>query len=120
MGRIDDGLGEINEALGLATDTGYRWFIPEILRTKGELLALRGFDDPASTEDLFRQSMRQASAQQAVYWEVSAATSLAELLRRQHRDVEARAVLSPVYDRFTEGFSASRVKQAKALLDQLA
>ena len=30
-----------------------------------------------------------------------------------------RAVLAPVYDRFTEGFSALSVKRGKALLDQL-
>ena len=119
-GRVDEGLVEIDEALRFAVATDYRWFMPEISRIKGELLALRGADDPALIEDLFRQSMRQASAQQALYWELSAAASLAALLQNQHRDVEARALLSPVYDRFTEGFSASRVKQAKALLDQLA
>lgn len=120
MGRADDGLTEIDEALSFAVRTDYRWFVPEILRIKGELLALSGSADPALIEDLFRQSMRQASTQQAAYWELSAATSLAALLRRQHRDGEARAALSPVYGRFTEGFSASRVKQAKVLLDQLA
>jgi non-specific serine/threonine protein kinase len=120
IGRFDDGLAEIDEVMHFAQDADYRWFVPEILRVKGELLAQRGFDDPAPIEDLFRKSMRQANAQQAVYWELSAATSLAQLLQRQHRYAEARVVLSPVYDRFTEGFSASRVKQAKALLDQLA
>ena len=120
IGRFDDGLTEIDEVLHFAQHADYRWFVPEILRVKGELLALRGFDDPAPIEDLFRKSMRQANAQQAVYWELSAATSLAQLLQGQHRYTEARVVLSPVYDRFTEGFSASRVKQAKALLDQLA
>ena len=81
---------------------------------------MRGADDPALIEDLFHQSMRQASAQQALYLGTTAAASLAALLQNQHRDMEARALLSPVYDRFTEGFSASRVKQARALLDQLA
>lgn len=87
---------------------------------QGQLLALRGSDSSTFIEDLFRQAMTQARAQNAAYWELSAATSLAELLRSQRRDIEARAVLSPVYDRFTEGFSASRVQQAKALLDRLA
>jgi non-specific serine/threonine protein kinase len=68
---------------------------------------------------VFRQSIRQARAQQAAYWELCAATSLAETLQRQHKEVEAHRVLAPAYDRFTEGFFASRVKRAKALLDQL-
>ena len=120
IGSADESLDEIDQTLRFAEQTNYRWFVPEILRVKGELQVLRGLDDPASTEDLFRRSMRQAGAQQALYWELSAATSLAELLQRQHRDVEARALLSPAYDRFTEGFSASRVKRARALLDRLA
>jgi non-specific serine/threonine protein kinase len=119
ISRFDDGLGEIDEALRFAMETEYRWYVPEILRTKGELLARRGSDDPASIEHLFRQSMKQANGQQAIYWELSAATSLAELLQRQRREGEAFSVLSPVYSRFTEGFSASRVMRAKALLDEL-
>ena len=87
-GRVDDGLGEINETSRLAEETGYQWFVPELLRTKGDLLARRGTDEPALIEDLYRQSMSQARLQQAVYWELSAATSLAKLLQNQHRDAE--------------------------------
>ena len=61
-----------------------------------------------------------AHDQQALYWELCAAMSLAELLRGQHREAEARAVLEPVYGRFTEGFAAPKMQQAKALLDQFA
>ena len=69
--------------------------------------------------DLFRQSIGQAHQQQALYWELSAAISLAELLRGQNKDAEARAVLGPVYDRFTEGFSAVSLKRAKSILGGL-
>lgn len=120
VARIDDGLAEIDAALLFAVETGHRWFVPETLRVKGELLALRGPGDPAVIVDLFRGSMRQAREQHALYWELSAAISLAELLRGQHREADAYAVLAPVYDRFTEGFSAVKVKHAKILLDQLS
>jgi non-specific serine/threonine protein kinase len=119
IGHFDDGLAEIDEALRFAAEVNYLWFVPELLSTKGELLALQGSTDPTLIEDLFRQSIRQASTQKAVYWELCAATRLAELLRRQHRNVEALAVLSSVYDRLTQGSSASRMKQAKALLGRL-
>jgi non-specific serine/threonine protein kinase len=119
-GRVDEGIREIDEALRLAAETGYRWFEPELLRTKGELLTRRGTDEPTLIEGLYRQSMSQARAQRAVYWELSATTSLAKLLQDQHREAEARAALSPVYSQCTEGFSAARMKQAKALLDQLS
>jgi non-specific serine/threonine protein kinase len=120
VGRVNDGLTEIDTALSFAVEMEYRWYLPEILRVKGELLALRGSDDPAVIADLFRGSMRQAREQQALYWELSAAMSLAELLRGQHRETEARAVLVPVYDRFTEGFSAAKLQRAKILLSQLS
>ena len=51
--------------------------------------------------------------------ELRAATSLARLLRDQDRRDEARALLAPVYDWFTEGFDTADLKDAKALLDEL-
>ena len=32
-------------------------------------------------------------------------------MRSQHRDAEARVVLAPLYERFTEGFSMAKVKR---------
>jgi len=118
-GRVDEGVVEIDAALHVA-ETGHPWCVPELSRVKGELLALRGSDDPAAVEDLFRGSMRLAGEQQALYWELSAAISLAELLRGQRREAEARAVLASVYDRFTEGFSAAKPRRAKMLLSELS
>jgi non-specific serine/threonine protein kinase len=116
MGRIGEGISELDDALHLA-EIDYRWFVPEMLRVKGDLLALRSPDDVAPIESLYRQSMTQAREQQALYWELCSATSLAELMQRQNRHGEARSVLATVYDQFTEGFSASRVRRAKVLLD---
>jgi hypothetical protein len=51
---------------------------------------------------------------------LSAAISLADLLRDRNREAEARAVLAPMYDRFTEGFSTAKVQRAKMLLEILS
>jgi non-specific serine/threonine protein kinase len=118
--RVDEGLREIDEALRHAGETGYRWFEPELLRTKGDLLARSDTDKSKLIEDLYIRSMSQARAQGAAYWELSAATSLAMLLQKQHREAEARAILAPVYSLCAEGFSAARITRAKALLDQLS
>ncbi|CAN7590043.1 winged helix-turn-helix domain-containing protein [Mesorhizobium amorphae] len=118
-GSAEESSEEISETLRFAEETGYRWLVPEILRTKGDLLALGGHADPAAIEYLYRQSMTQACEHQAAYWELCAATSFAQLLQRQQRDTEAHSVLSPIYHRFTEGFSTLRVKQAKAVLEKL-
>jgi predicted ATPase len=40
--------------------------------------------------------------------------------RNRGRRTEARELLSPVYDHFTEGFDTADLKGTKALLDELA
>jgi predicted ATPase len=49
-----------------------------------------------------------------------AATSLGRLLARAGRQSEAQQTLGEVYSRFAEGFDTTDIKDAKALLDQLA
>jgi predicted ATPase len=46
--------------------------------------------------------------------------SLAGVRRGQGRSKEARELLTPVFDHFTEGFDTADLKAAKALLDELA
>ena len=61
-----------------------------------------------------------ARRQQAKSWELRAAMSMARLWRDQGKRDEARELLSPVYGWFTEGFDTRDLKEAKALLDELA
>ena len=61
-----------------------------------------------------------AQEQEAKLWELRAAVSLARLWRDQSRCGEAHDVLAPVYGWFTEGFDTPDLKEAKALLDELA
>jgi predicted ATPase len=53
-------------------------------------------------------------------WELRATMGLARLLRDTNRRDEARAMLAEIYGWFTEGFDTPDLKDAKALLDQLA
>ncbi len=118
LGRIDDGLAEAGIALRFAEDTGTRWFVPETLRIEGELRALRDPDDPA-VEDCFHRGLEVARAQDALFWELRLAASLARLRVARNRHREARRILAPVYDRFTEGFAAPDLRAAKAFLEDL-
>jgi predicted ATPase len=52
--------------------------------------------------------------------ELRAAMSLARLWRDQGKRQQARELLTPVYDRFTEGFDTRDLKEAKALLEELS
>jgi predicted ATPase len=92
-----------------------------LLRVKGELLLLQGAQDAASeAENHFRQALDWARRHGGLASELRAATSLARLWCDQGRPADARAVLQPVYDRFTEGFHTTDLKAAKALLDAVA
>jgi predicted ATPase len=61
-----------------------------------------------------------ARQQQAKSWELRAATSLARLWRDQGKVQQAHELLAPVYGWFTEGFDTRDLKNAKALLEELA
>ena len=68
----------------------------------------------------FQSAMAVARQQQAKTWELRAAMSMVRLWRDQGKREEARELLAPVYGWFAEGFDARDLKEAKALLDELA
>ena len=76
--------------------------------------------DAAKAEEYFDHALAVARKQQAKSWELRAAMSLARLWRDQGKRQQARELLAPVYDWFTEGFDTLDLKEAKALLDDLA
>ena len=65
-------------------------------------------------------AIKTAREQSARSLELRAATSLARLWRDQGKRDEARDLLAPVYGWFTEGFDTRDLKEAKALLDEVA
>jgi predicted ATPase len=120
-GQIVEVLAMIDEAIVRSEHSEERWLNAEVLRIKGELLLLQGEPGAAAAaESYFRQALDWARRQGALSWELRSATSLARLLSDQGRSADARALLQPVYDRFTEGFATADLKAAKALLDDLS
>jgi predicted ATPase len=116
--QIEEGLTLLDDALQIAERTGERWFAAELNRHKGQLLLRQGQTEAA--EDLYRKAPSIAGEQEAKLWELRAAVSLARLRRDQGRHVEARDLLAPVYGWFSEGFGTPDLRDAKALLDELA
>jgi len=53
-------------------------------------------------------------------WELRSSTTLAELLVARGQRDAAHELLAPIYGWFTEGFDTKDLKEAKALLSQLA
>ena len=119
-GELEEGLAVLAEALTLVDTTGERWYEAEIYRLKGELLLQQNSDNQAEAESCFAQAITIAQNQQARGFELRAATSLARLWQQQGKRQEAHDLLAPVYNWFTEGFDTPDLKDAKALLDELA
>jgi predicted ATPase len=59
-------------------------------------------------------------SKQRKFLQLSASMSMARLWRDHGKRDEARELLAPVYGWFTEGFDTRDLKDAQALLDELA
>jgi class 3 adenylate cyclase/tetratricopeptide (TPR) repeat protein len=113
-----EGLNRLAEAVKMIETTQERWAEAEIHRVRGTLLlSINGL---AAAEDSYRHALAVARRQSAKFWELRAGLDLARLWRDQGKRGEARDLLAPIYNWFTEGFDTPVLQDAKALLDQLA
>jgi predicted ATPase/DNA-binding winged helix-turn-helix (wHTH) protein len=120
-GEIALGLETVNEALARCGARDEGWYIPELLRIRGELILLQGAQDAfGAAEQHFRRALDRAHGQGALSWELRAATSLARLWRDRGNAAEARDLLGSIYGRFNEGFATADLQGAKNLLALLA
>jgi predicted ATPase len=117
VGKPGGGLNCLTEAAAIIEATDERWNEAELHRVRGDLLDATG--DPAGAELNYRRAIEVARQQSAKLFELRASTCLARLQRKQRGDAEARDVLAPVYNWFTEGFNAPDLKEARVLLDSL-
>jgi predicted ATPase len=120
LARFDDAWRCIDEATTAIETTKERWFEAEVHRVAGELALISPEPDAAKADTYFERALAVARQQQAKSWELRAATSLARVWRDQGKRDEARDLLAPVYGWFTEGFDTLDLKEAKALLHELA
>ena len=113
------GLEVVKEAAMLIKRTGEVRWQAEIFRQHGELLLLHSDDNAGQAEKLFEDALGVAADQACKSFELRAAISLAELFKRQSKPGDARKILQPVYEWFTEGFDTGDLQQARALLESL-
>jgi class 3 adenylate cyclase/predicted ATPase len=119
VGQADRGLAILTEAEAVMESTGNRSGEAELYDIRGNLLLALPTPDPAQAEVAFRKALEAARRGSAKSHELHAAMSLARLWQGQGRNEEARDLLQPVYDWFTEGFDTKDLKDAKALLGEL-
>jgi predicted ATPase len=117
-GQADEGLKQIAEAAHSIEVRNERVYEAEMHRIQGELF--RSMRKIAAAEASFKEGLAVAHRQSAKLFELRLAISLARLRRDQGKRDEAREHLGPVYGWFTEGFETRDLKEAKALLEELA
>jgi predicted ATPase/class 3 adenylate cyclase len=120
VGQTTEGLEAVTEALATVAKSGALWWEAELHRLRGELLLQSPATQPEEVEACFQQALDIARRQQAKSLELRAAMSLGQLWQRQGRRVEARDLQARIYSWFTEGFDTADLREAKALLEELA
>jgi predicted ATPase len=116
-GQFALALDVLEEALQFAEQTDERIMDALVYRLRG-ILQQENKDCVAAAISLTR-SLEAARSQDAHGLELLAATSLAKLWQSQGNVKEARELLAPIYNWFTEGFDTKDLIDAKALLQEL-
>ena len=116
-GRTEEGLRVIEEGFAHAEKTLEGGYLAELHRVRGVLLAQVG--DVSGAEVSLRKAIDYAREQQAKSFELRAATVLARLLADANRRDDARALLAPVYEWFTEGHTTRDLTAARETLEAL-
>jgi predicted ATPase len=119
LGRTEDALQALAQALTLVEQFDERWWEAEIYRLRGVLLLRQPGTPLAKVEACFHQALDVARYQQATSLELRAAMSLSRLWQQQGKRQEACSLLTSIYGWFTEGFDTTDLQEAKALLEEL-
>jgi tetratricopeptide (TPR) repeat protein len=109
----------VDHGLSIVSHNSERLFEAELYRLKARALLMRGASD-ADVESMLAQALQTARGQEARSLELRTAIDIARLWIRQGKRSEAFDLLSPIYGWFTEGFDTLDLKQARALLGELA
>ena len=120
LGQPDDARRCIDDAIDKVERSKEKWCEAEVNRLAGEIALKSLAPDTEKAEKYFEHALSVARAQQAKSWELRAAMSMARLWRSQGKPQQARELLAPISGWFTAGFDTLDLKEAKALLEELA
>ncbi len=114
-GRIEEALEAVELGLTEALHNSERWWDPELHRLRGELLAAQGAT-PGEAEAAFQHALQIARQQGSKALELRAALSLARLWQAGARVLEARQLLAPLVENFSEGANSPDLRKAREYL----
>jgi adenylate cyclase len=116
IGKPEAALASVTAGLEAVERMGGGPLEAELHRLKGQAL-LAGAGTVSEAETAIQRGIEVAHGQNALSWELRAATSLAQLWQQNVRTNEAEKLLSSVYNRFSEGFETADLITARALID---
>jgi predicted ATPase len=125
-GEAEEGLKVLTKALAAVDKNGECMYEAELYRLKAELTLQQASVQRLASgiqkeaEECFGKAIEIARRQQTKSLELRALMSLSRLWQQQGKKDEARQMLAEIYGWFTEGFDTADLKEAKALLEELA
>ena len=120
LSEFEQARAALQQVWAFFLETGLRRSLAEVVRLEGSLLLAKPNREPDRAESCFAKALEIARTQDLRSMELRAATSLARLWAEQGERQKALDLLAPVYEWFTEGFDTGDLKEAKALLAELA
>jgi class 3 adenylate cyclase/predicted ATPase len=127
VGRARAAAGDIRGALALyeaaleaAVGMGERWYEPELLRLKAEMLIAQADLGLQEAVECLAGAIAMAQQQDAKLWELRSATSLARLWATLGRRADALGLITPIHDWFTEGLDMPDLTRARTLMAELS
>jgi tetratricopeptide (TPR) repeat protein len=120
LGDHDAAESSLQRAFEIVKETEEGWAEPELHRIAAEAILRKPGGDVQDAQRRFEEAIALARKQNSKWWELRATVGLARLQQKQGKRDEARTMLVDIYNWFTEGFDTADLKDAKALLDELA
>ena len=120
LGRPDEALAAIKEGLARAEATGEHFCTAELHRLRARACLALDARDARVAEVALDAALADARHRSSRIFELRAACDLARLWADRGERRNAHDLLAPVYGWFTEGFDTADLKDAKALLEELA
>lgn len=113
--QVHHGFDTIENALARCNDRQELWYLPELLRIKGELM-LRESPQSEAADACFQEAMELATQQGAEFWRLRCAISIAQFRIGQGQHTEALAILDKACGALTEGSDIADMRIARGLI----
>jgi predicted ATPase len=113
-GQLDEALEAVEEGIAASDLRDERFYLAELLRLKGEALAMKGCKSDA--ENWLREAIAVAVRQEARLFQLRSTVSLCRLLPPDRSATIVRELLAPVCGWFAEDVVAPDLTEARILL----